>query len=83
MVFKSIARKPVKKMGTYLKYGYVVVEHEYHCCPRCGSKLNAGPNYQPKYCDQCGQHITFCGVVWKEDRDLRVLPAIQRREAYE
>ena len=83
MIFKGIARKPIRKVGTYLKYGFIVMEHEYHSCPRCGSILNAGPNYQPKYCDQCGQRIMFRGVTWKEDKELRRLPAIQRREAYE
>jgi len=32
--------------------------------------MNAGPNYQPRYCDQCGQRVSFNGVIWKEDRHL-------------
>lgn len=69
-MLKNIARKPISKMGTYLKYGFVIIEHEKHLCPRCKSVLNAGPNYQPKYCGQCGQRISFRGIKWREDREL-------------
>lgn len=79
MKLKHKAQKPISKIETYLKYGFVVVEHEYHFCPRCGKTLNAGPEYQPKYCDQCGQRVSFAGIKWKKDRDLRCLP-ISRKE---
>lgn len=68
-MFKEIARKPLPKIQTYLKYGFVVTEHDIYCCPRCKSILNAGPNYQPRYCDRCGQRVTFAGVEWREDRE--------------
>ena len=55
MVKKRKARKPIARKITYLKYGFVITEHENHYCPRCNHVLNAGPNYQPKYCNQCGQ----------------------------
>ncbi len=70
MMFRNIARKPIPKMGTYLKYGFIIMEHEKHLCPRCKSVLNAGPNYQPKYCDQCGQKVNFVNVEWKEEKEL-------------
>ncbi|MCM1179961.1 MAG: hypothetical protein NC347_06875 [Clostridium sp.] len=79
-MLRNIARKPIPKMGTYLKYGFVITEHESYLCPRCMSILNAGPNYQPRYCDQCGQKIDFSGIVWKADRELGYA---ERREAYE
>jgi len=79
-MLKNIARKPIPKMETYLKYGFVITEHEKHLCPRCKSVLNAGPNYQPRYCDQCGQRISFSSVKWKEDRELGYA---ERRGAYE
>ena len=65
MFKKRKARKPIAKKSTYLKYGF-----EYYRCPRCKNILNAGPNYQPKYCDQCGQKINFSGIKWKEDKEL-------------
>jgi hypothetical protein len=69
-VFEGRARKPVPKLETYLKFGYVAMERECHLCPRCGSVLNAGPDYQPHYCSQCGQRVDFEGVEWKEEREL-------------
>ena len=67
---KGIARKPAARTETYLKYGFVITECEKYLCPRCGGVLNAGPNYQPKYCDQCGQKVSFKGTEWKEDREM-------------
>jgi len=67
-MLRNIARKPLSKMQTYLKYGFVVTEHEQYLCPRCKSALNAGPNYQPKNCSQCGQRVTFAGTEWRDDR---------------
>lgn len=68
--FKGRARKPVSKLETYLKFGYVATERECHLCPRCGNVLNAGPDYQPHYCGQCGQRVDFGGIEWKEEREL-------------
>lgn len=67
---KGIARKPVARTETYLKYGFVITECEKYLCPRCGSILNAGPNYRPRYCDQCGQRISFKEAEWKEEKTL-------------
>ncbi len=79
-MLRNVARKPISKTGTYLKHGFVITEHESHLCPRCLNVLNAGPNYLPRYCDQCGQKICFSGIVWKEDRELGYA---ERREACE
>lgn len=79
---KDRKMKPISKAGTYLKYGFVITEHEFQLCPRCGSTLNAGPNYQPKFCDQCGQQIDFEGIEWKEDRVLGYAQAKQEGGAY-
>lgn len=70
MLPKWIARKPVAKKMKYLKFGFVLTEHHCYSCPRCRETLNAGPNYQPRYCDQCGQKINFSDAEWKEDRQL-------------
>lgn len=72
-MFKHIARRPVHQTGTYLKYGFVIMENEYQLCPRCRNVLNAGPNYQPKYCDQCGQKINFSGIEWRKDKKIGFL----------
>lgn len=69
-MFRKVARRPFIKTGTYLKYGLVVTEYEKYCCPRCGEALNAGPQYQPKYCSDCGQRVTFKGIEWKADRKV-------------
>lgn len=69
-MLKMIARKPAAKTETCLKFGFVVTQQEQHYCPRCNSLLNAGPNYQPKYCDRCGQKISFAGIRWKQEREL-------------
>lgn len=78
---KSAARKPTPKTETYLKYGFVITEHDVHLCPRCGKTLNAGTNYQPKYCDQCGQRVDFAGTEWKEDRKLGFAKEEKRGDA--
>lgn len=77
---KRKARKPMARKIIYKKFGFVITEHENHHCPRCSQVLNAGPNYQPKYCNQCGQKLTFSGIGWKEDVQLGYA---KRGEAYE
>lgn len=67
---RIIARKPVPKAGIYMKYGKIATMHVWHCCPRCGQALNAGPDYQPRHCSHCGQKISFSGIVWPGDREL-------------
>ncbi len=81
-MFENRGRKPIVKVDTYLKYGFVITEHEYHSCPRCGSVLNAGPDYQPKFCEQCGQQITFKGIERKEDREIGYAQIEQRSGVY-
>lgn len=70
MLFKWIARKPIARTMQYLKFGFVIVERYGYSCHRCRETLNAGPNYQPRYCEWCGQKINFSGAEWKEDRLL-------------
>lgn len=67
---KFIARKPVVRTEVYRKYGFTYVEHKPCYCPRCNHVLNAGPNFQPKYCSECGQKIDFSGVKWEEEKVL-------------
>lgn len=67
---KFIARKPVVRTEVYRKYGFTYVEHKPCYCPRCNHVLNAGPNFQPKYCSECGQKIDFSGVKWEKEKVL-------------
>lgn len=62
--------KPIFRTKQYIKYGFVKMEHEYYCCPKCRNILNAGPNYQPEFCDRCGQALDFSNTEWKEDRQI-------------
>lgn len=82
LVFKGIIRRPVPKIQTYLKYGFVIMEHDIYCCPRCGKTLNAGPDYQPQYCSECGQRVTFAEVKWREDRK-KCYASVEEEEKYE
>lgn len=77
---KETAMKPIERIANYLKYGFAITEHQYMDCPRCGHTLNAGSNYQPKYCAQCGQRVSFKGIIWKEDRHLGY---VERRDDLE
>ena len=61
------AMKPIFRTKQYIKYGFVKMEHEYCCCPKCRNILNAGPNYQPNYCSECGQRVDFAYVQWEEE----------------
>jgi len=70
MLPKWVGAKPIPRIETYLKFGFVITEHERYDCPRCRKVLNAGPNYQPNYCSYCGQKIKFNGIKWREDREL-------------
>lgn len=81
-MFKNIARKPIPKIHTYLKYGFIT-EHDIYICPRCRNILNAGPDYQPQYCDKCGQRVTFKGIKWREDREKGYIYEEKRGEFYE
>lgn len=69
-MLKWIARNPIERTMRYKKYGFVVTESQRFGCPRCGGRLNVGPNYQPKYCEQCGQKLNFTGIEWKPDREI-------------
>lgn len=67
---KRKARKPIARENSYLKFVFVITEHENHYCPRCNHVLDSGPNYQPRYCDQCGQKVNSKGTEWKKDKEL-------------
>lgn len=67
------ATAPVAAQEEYLKYGFVLTRHQVFYCPICNCVLNAGPNYQPKYCDQCGQHLDFSDAVYEADEFIKYI----------
>lgn len=81
-MLKKIARTPIRRTGTYLKYGFIIMEHEYYCCPSCKKTLNAGPMYQPKYCPECGQKVTFKNIEWIADKKLGYSRTTERGSSY-
>ena len=62
--------QPVAEMYEYLKFGFVKTRTQRFRCPSCGDILCAGPNYQPKFCSECGQRLNFDGVVYTEEEFL-------------
>lgn len=63
-------RKPIMQKQVYSKYGLIKTERIACYCPECGEMLNAGPNFQPKYCFQCGQRIDFNEIEWEKEKIL-------------
>jgi hypothetical protein len=59
--------KPIAETYEYLKFGFVKTKSQRFRCPACGDILNAGPNYQPKFCGECGQKVDFEGVVYADE----------------
>lgn len=69
---KGRGSKPIIRTERYLKYGFVKTECEMYYCPKCNHTLNAGPNYQPIFCSDCGQQVDFSGVIWTEERGIGI-----------
>ncbi len=66
----SNANAPVIKYTEYLKFGFVKTRFQDFYCPHCGKQLNAGWNYQPKFCAECGQLLDFSEVTYEEEEFL-------------
>lgn len=60
---KHIPAKPIPGRITYMKYGLFSTEADIYICKRCKKMLNAGPNFKPRYCSNCGQKIKWEGVL--------------------
>ena len=69
-MFKFIAKKPIVTFKTYNKFGFSPYRYQGFDCPRCHGILNAGPNYQPHYCDKCGQKVDFSGIEYVPEEYL-------------
>lgn len=66
-MLKCKAEMPYRSFYTYEKFPGKYYCHETWNCPRCRHVLNAGPNFQPNYCDNCGQKLDFNHVEFEED----------------
>ena len=69
-VIERNAIAPIITHQEYLKYGFCKTRCQSFLCPTCNSILNAGPNHQPKCCDQCGQFIDFTNIVYEDEEFL-------------
>ena len=67
-MFKDIAKTPKEQTKRYLKYGFVITEYQALSCPACGHTLNAGPQFQPNYCSECGQKLSYKGIAWRPEK---------------
>lgn len=53
----------------YLKFGFVPTLTTRVRCDNCNAILNAGPNYQPKFCPECGEKAPdLSSVNWKDEK---------------
>lgn len=67
---RDIAIAPVITMREYLKFGFCKTRYQAFDCPNCGHALSAGPDYQPCYCDKCGQKLDFSNIQYEEEQFL-------------
>jgi hypothetical protein len=71
MIFrKKRGKAPIETKQTYFKFGFVITEQQCFQCPKCKKVLNAGPNYQPKYCAECGEKVSFDGIKYWPEKTL-------------
>ena len=70
---KETAIEPKMQFEEYNNMGLAIMRKEFAYCPRCSHILNAGPNYQPKLCNECGQRIDFSAIKWGEAELVRRL----------
>lgn len=62
--------KPMMTYTEYLRFGFVRTRCQQFSCPACGVILNAGWNYQPKFCAECGQRLDFSGIAFEQEETL-------------
>ena len=55
----------------YMKFGFVPTRAQRFRCPACEYILNAGPNHQPKRCENCGMKLDFSGITYEPEVSVR------------
>ncbi len=63
--------KPIITKREYMKWGFVPTRFQAFICPACNDVLNAGRDYQPRFCAKCGAKLDFTGITFEDDEDLR------------
>ena len=64
--------KPKAVYLDYLKFGFVPTRCQQFHCPACEYTLNAGPNHQPKRCENCGVKLDFTGITFEPEVKLNL-----------
>lgn len=62
---------PKTRFKKYKKYGFSLTRVQVAYCPACDHHLNAGPNFMPKRCNECGQLLDWNGYSWTPDEFLK------------
>ena len=57
---------PIITKREFLEFGFVPARFQAFICPGCKGILNAGPDYQPKFCPECGLKLDFAGIVFED-----------------
>lgn len=62
--------KPIIIKKDYMKWGFLPTRFQAFLCPNCKTILNAGPEYQPKFCAECGIKLDFTGIVYEKEEHI-------------
>lgn len=71
---RDTPKEPLTRFKKYRKYGFALTQAQYAYCPSCEAMLNAGPNYMPKRCEECGQLIDWTDYQWTPDKFIKYMP---------
>lgn len=70
---RDVPQSPITRFKRYRKFGFVLTEVQVAYCPGCKTQLNAGPNYVPERCSNCGQLIDWDNYSWREEEFIRYI----------
>lgn len=62
---------PLTRFKKHAKYGFALTEAQVAYCPACKHELNAGPDYMPKRCEECGQLLDWNDYSWSEPKFIK------------
>ena len=70
---RDVPQSPITRFKRYRKFGFVLTEVQMAYCPSCRKQLNAGPNYVPERCSNCGQLIDWGNYSWREEEFIKYM----------
>ena len=70
---RDVPQSPITRFKRYRKFGFVLTEVQMAYCPSCKTQLNAGPNYVPERCSNCGQLIDWGNYSWREEEFIKYM----------